>query len=422
MDRLGKKQIIEATHLTDAWLKACAFVFRFGKECGHGKDKQKEAINLLMTIKNGFEMDHEKYFEYFGRTIYDKVLSIYNEGGSIDGQRNYAQKIYSYNGLNQVEAVASILLKDPTSRSATIVLADPKKDKYHFPCIMEVNFKIREAKLIMTVVFKSSDVAKKFIPDIFSLSKIHGYLSQKLHIVRGQIDIIIMSAQVYSEDYLKVSRLISSRYAATYFNEQKTIENWNKEARQWNRYIKDPKHYVNLENGYQRFLKFAEAILETRHLSSKAVALDSGCGTGVVAHFLKKHTARVYGIDIADKMIAEAKAGNRGVSFVLANCLDMPFKDNFFSAIVSRGVLISHVGKKYTSLFVKEANRTLTKNGILIFDFITHFNKGEEKKSRAKATFVKNSITKLLEDNGFEVKEYLGNKEQRVNSVFCIKK
>jgi|GEM_PF-3534067 len=37
----------------------------------------------------------------------------------------------------------------------------------------------------MTIVFKSSDIAKKFIPDIVVLTKIHEEISHKLQVARG---------------------------------------------------------------------------------------------------------------------------------------------------------------------------------------------------------------------------------------------
>lgn len=416
-----KNSTIVAQHLIDAWIKVCAFVFRFGTERNDQNNSQKEALNLSLSINNSYETDHNIYFEYFDRDVYNNVISIYQDGFRTP-KRSYADKIYRNNGVNQLDEIAKVLARDPLSKSATIVLSDPKKDRFHYPCIMDINFKIRDERLIMTVIFKSNDVAKKFIPDIFSLSRIHARLSQKLQVARGAINVLIMSAQVYASDYQTIQKLVAKKHTITYFNEEKTIENWNKEAALWDENIRKPDHYVNIEDGYNRFLKFINQIFEKNKLRRRDSCLDSGCGTGIIAKLLKHYSDNVYAIDIADQMIVEAKKKVKDVKFILANCLDLPFPDHFFKIVASRGVLISHVGKRYSELFVQEAHRVLKTKGLFVFDFITQFNKDETKKKRKKTSLNKKTISLMLERNGFRVIEFSGENTNRVNTVFCLKK
>lgn len=414
---MNNPQLITKHTLNEAWLEACKTVFMTGTLI-NADQKQKEITNLHIKITNSFETHHDVYFKYFSKSTFEQVLKVYSKGGSEELKKDYWTQIYNNKGIDQVVRVIDVLKTDPLSKSATIVLSDIQKDKQ--PCVMDVNFRIREEKVEMTVVFKSSDVAKKFIPDIVVLSRIHEQISRDLHLARGGVDAFILSAQLHENDFDIVKRLIKNEVNDHYYDVEKVIDNWNGDARDWDQKIKNPEHYVNIENGYSRFLKFSEEIVKN-HITKNQTVLDSGCGTGIIARQVNKYSNNVYGIDIADRMIEVARRKNLKASFVLGNCLDIPFEDKFFNAVVTRGVLITHVGKDYSKQFIEEAKRVLIPGGLLVFDFVTHYNKGEEEKFKQKAVFNQKQIMALLEKSGFRVIEFSGEEKNRVNAVACIK-
>lgn len=412
---------IVSKNLTDAWLKLCSYVYTNGIKAE--KDALfSEALNVPLIIENSNETEHDLYLKYFGNNTFNKVKSIYRQSGRKIHGYNYGERIYNYCGLDQVKKVEELLRKDLSSRSATIVLSNPTEDACHKPCIMDINFKIRNEKLLMTLLFKSSDVSKKFVPDICCLSEIHATLSRNLYISRGPIYAFIMSAQILQKDSKTLKTLLKNNDKIKYFNSDKTIQNWNKEADHWNSSVNDPEHYVNIEKGYERFLNFTNKILKDSTDIKDEPILDLGCGTGIIAKTLNKYSKNVFGIDISDKMIAKARETSKNIKFIIANCLDTPFPDNYFKVIASRGILISHVGNRFNEDLVKEVHRILKSNGYFITDFLVNVGKKEIKIKKNKALFSKNKIRKLLEQNGFRVVDFDGNNNQRVNSVLCIKK
>lgn len=120
-------------------------------------------------------------------------------------------------------------------------------------------------------------------------------------------------------------------------------------------------------------------------------------------------------------MVQVARRKKLRAKFLVGNCLDIPFANNSFDAIVSRGVLISHVEKGYDDKFIIEAKRVLHPGGLFIFDFITQYNKNESKKLKKKAIFNRQQITRTLNSEGFKVIDYNGTVSNRVNTVACIK-
>ncbi len=287
-----------------------------------------------------------------------------------------------------------------------------------FSAVTEIAFSIRDDLLHMAVIFKSSDFAKKFIPDMIELSKIHKYISASLNVARGEVNSFILCVQVYAADLEKVNLLFNKFKKNTYFKTHSVVENWDKEADNWDRYVEDPNHYVNIENGYTRFLNFLNTeITPVKNMD----ALDSGSGTGIIANVLVNKGYRVKGIDISPKMIAHSRDKDKKTQYTLSNSLDIPHPDNSFDLVCSRGVLISHVGKKYVDLFLKEHGRVLKKGGIFIFDFITKFDKSETKKKRSKASMSFGRVSNLLKDNGLKVIKRSGDDNNRVNAILCKK-
>lgn len=407
-----------ARTLEGAWHKTLKTILKDGIEIFED-DPLIELQNLEVSYQNAFETKCPNYQQVFGNDFLDYIHRVYSPSGDQKTGRNYHKLIYNDNKNDQVENAIDLLKKDPNSRSAIIVLSSPDIPKK--PCVTEVSFSIRQNVLNMTAIFKSSDFAKKFIPDMIELSEIHKKISRSLNVSRGDVNAFILCAQIYKGDLDKVTLTLNNFKKKHYFKTDAVIDNWDKEAANWDKYIRDPNHYVNIENGYSRFLDFLnDEILSVKDGSLKN-ALDSGSGTGVIANVLRKKGYNVKGIDISPQMLAYSYKKDKNIQYILSNNLDIPYPDNSFDLVCSRGVLISHVGKKYVNLFLEEHSRVLKKGGLFMFDFITKFNKSETKKKRNKAYLSFGKMSDLLESNGFKVIKRSGEDNNRVNAILCKK-
>lgn len=408
----------KADTLEKVWLKALRAVASEGQLI---KDEEPflEIQNVQITYQNAFEIDVPHYLRIFGTEFLDYIHRVYSPDGDLASGRNYYKLIHDQSGVDQVAEIIKKLKAEPLTRSATIVLATAETQKQ--PCVTEINFSIRDGLLQMTAIFKSSDLAKKFIPDMIELSCIHKQVSQTLEVARGGVAAHILSAQLYEKDKKVVSKAMESVILSGYFKTSDVIENWDKEAPEWDRNVKRAEHYVNIENGYSRFIDFMKKEVPDLDRDTDSIALDSGCGTGIIADILGDKGYRVLGADISPEMLRFAHKERSSTQYVLANSLDLPYVDNRFDVICTRGVLLSHVGKKYVDLFMQEHNRVLKNGGLFIFDFITHFEKSESKYRRNKSSMNYQRVVKLLDDNGFEVVGRSGNDNNRVNAIACRK-
>ena len=294
------KKNFENHTLERVWMNVLREIVSVGSPV-RGPESFLELQNIQVTYTNPFELEVANYTRVFGLKFTEYIARVYSSLGDPETGRNYYKLIYKNGGVNQVRKVIQKLKKDTFTRSATIVLVDAKKE--NLPCVSEINFSIRNEQLHMTVLFKSSDLGKKFIPDMIELSKIHKEISSELKIGRGDITAQILCAQLYLSDKRKVEKLLDDAHASGYFKTETVIENWDKEAANWDKYIKDPHHYVNFENGYQRFIAFTNDNLQDSKSTQEVFALDSGCGTGVIAELMSKKKYKVYAIDISPKML-----------------------------------------------------------------------------------------------------------------------
>lgn len=94
--------------------------------------------------------------------------------------------------------------------------------------------------------------------------------------------------------------------------------------------------------------------------------LDAGCGSGIYSKILAKNGAKVYGLDISEKMInlAADYCKDYKIEFRQGSIDKIPYKNNKFDIIVAS--LVVHYLKKPEKAF-KEFNRVLKKGGILVF-------------------------------------------------------
>ena len=63
--------------------------------------------------------------------------------------------------------------------------------------------------------------------------------------------------------------------------------------------------------------------------------LDVGCGVGATASFLNRHCgAEAVGLDISERSLAEARARNKDVTWVLGRAQEIGYPDHYFDAVL----------------------------------------------------------------------------------------
>ncbi len=144
--------------------------------------------------------------------------------------------------------------------------------------------------------------------------------------------------------------------------------------------------------------------------------LDLGCASGyMTAEIAKKYPEiKFTGVDIYDRAIAYATKMYPAIRFIQADALSLPFRNNTFDLIISYETF-EHI--KDPNLFLKEAKRVLSKNGVFILAmdsgtlpfrliwFIWEKSFGKVWQNAHLNPLHHTHLEKLLEKSGFKIKE-----------------
>lgn len=207
MTSSSMKQVIAKT-AGDAWMQALREVYANGQSIKDGNENLKELLNVFLCIDNPIEADpvlrefaDSKMIEWM-RGNFLKTDPVLNWGYS------YGQRFFDYDGIDQVAKVIEKLKKNPESKSATVTLTNPKGDQSHMPCIVSIDFKIRDSRLITTAFFRSQDVGKKMYADILCIGEISKKIADAVGVETGRLHILIASLHAYEADWSKIEKMI----------------------------------------------------------------------------------------------------------------------------------------------------------------------------------------------------------------------
>lgn len=102
-----------------------------------------------------------------------------------------------------------------------------------------------------------------------------------------------------------------------------------------------------------------------KHIKKNGRILDVACGTGYGTSILSQKADTIYGIDISFEAIAFARDRyeNQNTTFLQADVYDIPFKNDYFDAVVGYE-MIEHL--ENPKLFLQEVSRILDKGGTFI--------------------------------------------------------
>lgn len=80
-----------------------------------------------------------------------------------------------------------------------------------------------------------------------------------------------------------------------------------------------------------------------RELPPDGIAVDAGCGTGLVTRLLRRHSAAktVIGLDLSSGSLRRARAATAGAAFVQGDILRLPLRPDAADLVLSRGVIMT---------------------------------------------------------------------------------
>lgn len=157
--------------------------------------KTKELRNLVLTVTDpsvGWPIDSSGWdipaLEVYAKT---EMLSDENRTGF---EYTYGERL-----APDFDYISRLLTKNPTSRRAILVTWwDEDLNSNDPPCLIVLEFLVRDGKLHMTAFFRSHDIERAWPANVYGLHAIQKHIAAKLPGVEpGEITTVSASAHVY---------------------------------------------------------------------------------------------------------------------------------------------------------------------------------------------------------------------------------
>lgn len=198
-------------HIKEAYLKLVEHVFINGDVIEDERGSiTLECANLIMHIKNpnggilynplakknipdGCVWNEERINKYSSQ-----LLSAENKGFKY----TYGERLRNNHGIDQINSVIDRLKKCKYSRRATAVTWKPDVDfqEEDVPCLILLDFKIRNNKLNTTAVWRSHDIYGAYFPNVHGILNVMRYVAKSTGVNVGELTTHSISAHIYEHD------------------------------------------------------------------------------------------------------------------------------------------------------------------------------------------------------------------------------
>ncbi len=205
---------LNALDINSAWRRILNRVWYDGWNFRSQRGGTKELYNLLVAVKepydkqiDGFPMGIKELEDYAKQLLNpDKKGFEYTYGERI---RAWGEGILN-EPVDQLEEIICRLKKNRNTRRATAVTWIPPVDDRNseVPCMIMLDFKVRDRKLCLTTVFRSNDMFGAWPANVFALNKLNHFAASKVKVSAGSITTLSVSAHVYDHDYQNVQKIL----------------------------------------------------------------------------------------------------------------------------------------------------------------------------------------------------------------------
>jgi len=168
-----------------------------------------ELRNTVVTMNRPLELEIPDGYFWSG-----EKLEIYAEQFLSDDKQGF---VYTYGnrlrkhfeGIDQIGEAIRRLKNCKESRRAISVTWDPTTDtkQEEVPCMILVDFKIRDGKLHTTGLWRSHDIYGAWFPNAVGLTHLSKYAAEEVGVGVGSLTIHSISAHIYQVNFEEALRV-----------------------------------------------------------------------------------------------------------------------------------------------------------------------------------------------------------------------
>lgn len=196
--------LIEAPTIKKGWE---TLVKKIMKEGSQIKDERGsltiELCNTVVSVDNPLKLDIPPGYFWSGEKleIYAEQFLSNDKKGFVYTYGNRLRK--HFQDIDQIAEAIRRLKNCNESRRAISVTWDPPTDtkQEEVPCMILVDFKIRDGKLQTTGLWRSHDIYGAWFPNAVGLTRLSQYVAQEVGVEVGNLTIHSISAHIYEVNF-----------------------------------------------------------------------------------------------------------------------------------------------------------------------------------------------------------------------------
>ncbi|KZX10132.1 thymidylate synthase [Methanobrevibacter filiformis] len=220
--------LIEVDEIAEGWEALVKKIVKEGKCVNDERGSlTKEILNVLVSVKTPFG---KKSSDFFNLQSKSSIMDIRVPEGyfwSGDKLKSYSEQfvsddkqgfIYTYGnrlrkhfeGIDQVKEAIDRLKNCQESRRAISITWDPTIDGSNdeVPCMILIDFKLRDGKLNTTALWRSHDIYGAWFPNVVGLTYLAQYVSDNIGVAIGSITVHSISAHIYEVNFDEANKLL----------------------------------------------------------------------------------------------------------------------------------------------------------------------------------------------------------------------
>jgi thymidylate synthase len=169
----------------------------------------KEILNTMVNVKNPMDSESPKGYFWTGEKLdkYSEQFLSKDKQGFI---YTYGNRLRAhFDNIDQIQEAIKRLNNFKESRRAISITWDPTIDTKNdeVPCMMLVDFKIRDGKLHTTGLWRSHDIYGAWFPNAVGLSNLTKYVAGEVGMEVGMLTIHSISAHIYEVNFDEAERV-----------------------------------------------------------------------------------------------------------------------------------------------------------------------------------------------------------------------
>ena len=219
-ERYGMR--VERESIADAWLDAIFHIRRFGvvKPSDKGRDLQElSSLHVVLNERMDGILDRIPRWLPVTRNGIENYLPVMLSGKpreGVDVAYTYGMQFQNYNGLDQLAEIVTLMRTEWYTKRAVAItweLPDHLTNQIDSaPCVVDLMFSIQDDKLLMTAHFRSHDMFRAWLENVYGLRFLQSEMAQKIGVGLGKLEVISNSAHLWQDIVPDADRVVAEQY------------------------------------------------------------------------------------------------------------------------------------------------------------------------------------------------------------------